>query len=321
MDVKKTQKIVVLATGGTIAGLADDVSAPQRYKAAQLGVGQLLEGLVSADMPVVSEQVAQIDSKDMSYGIWQALVGRVAHWLAQEDVQAVIITHGTDTLEETAYLLQTLLQPVKPVVLTCAMRPANALDSDGPANLKDAFVVAQSQDASGVWAVCAGQVHAAHDVQKIRSHQLNAFTSGDAGPVGLVRDGQFQRARVTPAYVQEWPVPSAQAFCAATRWPRVEWVVNHAGADGRMVRAMLASDAPDGWVVAGTGNGSMHRDLETALLEAQASGARVLRTSRCALGTAQANPGDVFPVAAGLAPAKARVALMLSLMAANLSGG
>jgi L-asparaginase len=94
-------------------------------------------------------------------------------------------------------------------------------------------------------------------------------------------------------------------------------VVNHAGADGRLVRALLAADAPEGWVVAGTGNGSVHRDLAAALQEAQAAGAQVLRTSRCAFGVAQAHPGDMFPVAEGLAPAKARIALWLSLLQAQ----
>ena len=314
MNAKKTKKIVVLATGGTIAGLADDVEAPQRYKAAQLGVGQLLKGLQLDSTTLVSEQVAQIDSKNMSYDIWQTLVSRVSHWLAQDDVQAVVITHGTDTLEESAYLLQAVLQPTKPVVLTCAMRPANARDSDGPGNLQDAFVVAQSQEAKGVCVVCAGQVHAAQDVQKIHSHQLNAFTSGDAGPWGIVADRCFQRLRAVSSSAPALAVPSAQEFCAAQHWPRVEWVVNYAGADGRIVRALLASDPPAGWVVAGTGNGSVSRDLEAALLDAQTRGAKVLRTSRCALGQAQEQPDELFPVAHGLTPAKARVALFLSLM-------
>jgi len=317
MNVKKTQKIVVLATGGTIAGLADDVSAPQRYKAAQLGVGQLLEGVVPPNVTVLSEQVAQIDSKNMSYAIWQTLVARVDHWLQQDDVQAVVITHGTDTLEETAYVLQRVLQPHKPVVLTCAMRPANAPNSDGPANLRDAFVVAQSPDVQGVMVVCAGDVHAAHEVQKIHSHALNPFVSGVTGPWGVVRAGQFERVRPMPDAAAVLPAPTAAEFASATRWPRVEWVVNHAGADGCLVRALMAADAPDGWIVAGTGNGSVHGDLEAALQEAQARGAQVLRTSRCALGAAQAHPGDVFPVAEGLAPAKARVALWLSLLKAQ----
>lgn len=317
MNAKKTQKIVVLATGGTIAGLADDVSAPQRYKAAQLGVGQLLAGQVPAGVTVESEQVAQIDSKDMSYAIWQNLVARADHWLQQDEVQALVITHGTDTLEETAYVLQRVLQPRKPVVLTCAMRPANAPESDGPANLRDAFVVAQSPDASGVLVVCAGDVHAAQEVQKIHSHQLNAFSSGVAGPVGVVREGVFQRLHATPETIQTLSAPSAAEFGKVTCWPRVEWVVNHAGADGRLVRALMAADAPEGWVVAGTGNGSVHHDLAAALQEAQAGGAHVLRTSRCAFGAAQAHPGDAFPVATGLAPAKARIALWLALLQAQ----
>jgi L-asparaginase len=300
MNVKKTKKIVVLATGGTIAGLASDASKPQNYTAGQVGVAYLLQGVAHDGIEPLTEQVAQIDSKDMSFALWQSLLGRVAHWLTQDDVKGVVITHGTDTLEETAYFLQTVLQPVKPVAMTCAMLPANAPDSDGPGNLKDALVWVQHPTSSGVSVVCAGQVHAGQAVQKSHSHQRNPFTS----QVGVKH----------PAALR---VPSVAQVMACQHWPRVELVFNHAGADGRLVRTLSAHDAPQGWVVAGTGNGTLHHDLEAALLDAHMQGVQVLRASRCAQGGVQSREADALPHAGGLTAVQARVALMMHLVASQ----
>ncbi len=298
MNAKKTKKIVVLATGGTIAGLAADAAKPQNYTAGQVGVADLLQGVAHGGIELLTEQVAQIDSKDMSLAVWQSLLARVVHWVDQDDVQGVVITHGTDTLEETAYFLQTILQPTKPVALTCAMLPANAPDSDGPGNLKDALVWVQQPTASGVSVVCAGQVHAGQAVQKSHSHQRNPFSAqaGVVHPVAL-------------------RVPRVAQVLACTQWPRVELVFNHAGADGRLVRSLMAHDAPQGWVVAGTGNGTLHHDLEAALLDAQKQGAQVLRASRCAQGGVQSREADVFAHAGGLTAVQARVALLMHLLA------
>lgn len=298
MNANKTKKIVVLATGGTIAGLAADAAEPQNYTAAQVGVADLLQGLAAGNVELLTEQVAQIDSKDMSFAVWQRLLSRVVHWLAQADVQGVVITHGTDTLEETAYFLQTVLQPAKPVAMTCAMLPANAPDSDGPANLKDALAWVQLPHVTGVSVVCAGQVHAGLAVQKSHSHQRNPFTSqaGVTHPVPL-------------------RIPNVTQVLACEHWPRVELVHNHAGADGRVVRVLMAHDAPQGWVVAGTGNGTLHLDLQAALLDAQKQGAQVWRASRCAQGGVQSRDADVLPHAGGLTSVQARVALLLHLVA------
>ena len=280
-------------------------------------VDKLIAGVpeLSAVASVRGEQVFQIASESFTNANLLTLGKRVAALARQGDVDGIVITHGTDTLEETAYVLQRVLQPRKPVVITCAMRPANAPDSDGPANLRDAFVVAQSQDVHGVLVVCAGDVHAAQEVQKIHSHALNPFVSGVAGPVGVVRAGQFERVRSTPETVHTLSAPSAAEFVAVTHWPRVEWVVNHAGADGRLVRALMAADAPDGWIVAGTGNGTLHHDLEAALLDAQKQGAQVLRASRCAQGGVQSREADVLPHTGGLTAVQARVALLMHLVA------
>ena len=300
MDDKKTKKIVVLATGGTIAGLADDAANPHQYKAGQVSVVDLLAATSHADAGVVSEQLAQIDSKDMSFVLWQSLLARLAHWLAQDGVQGVVITHGTDTLEETAYFLQTVLQPVKPVAITCAMLPANAPDSDGPANLQQALQWVRAGDSHGVAVVCAGQVHPGQTVQKVHSQQRNPFTATQA---------------LTPTSgAMAWRIPSVAQVLACESWPRVDMVFNHAGADGRVVHAATAHDAPHGWVVAGTGNGTIHHDLEAALHEAQQQGALVLRASRCALGGVQSREGEVFAHAGHLTAVQARVALLLHLI-------
>lgn len=315
MNEKKMEKVVVLATGGTIAGQASDVNAAHDYQAGQIEVGQLLSAWGIATSGIVSEQLAQMDSKDADDALWRHVLTRCAHWLAQPDVAGVVVTHGTDTLEEIAYFLQAVLQPCKPVVLTCAMRAANAPDSDGLGNLKDALALVRAQGLSGVSVVCAGDVHAAHEIQKIHSLRLNPFSSGDAGPIGNIRNGQFQRLRPAADVHGLDPFPTLSEVLTHQPWPRVQVVMNHAGNDGSVVRAMLAMDPPAGWVVAGTGNGTLHHALQDALMQAQGQGARVVRTSRCPGGGVQSRADDMFAHAGPLTPVQARVALMLALMA------
>ncbi len=309
------RRVVVLGTGGTIAGSAADPGDNLGYTAAQLGVAQLVAGLPAADgIALHSEQVAQIDSKDMDHAVWALLAQRCAHWLERNDVVGIVVTHGTDTLEETAYFLQATLAPAKPIVLTCAMRPATALVPDGPQNLLDAIAVACTAGAQGVIAVCAGEVHSAFDVQKVHPYRLDAFDSGDAGPLGYVEEGALRRLKDWPAAGRALvPALRWQSSDAAT-WPRVEIVMNHAGAGGRGVDA-LVRDGVHGLVAAGTGNGSLHHALEAALLRAEASGVHVLRTTRCAYGRVLPHAGDVLQHADGLSPVKARVRLMLELLA------
>jgi L-asparaginase len=305
------RKIVVLATGGTIAGRAASAHDNVGYQSAQLGVEHLLEDLPGhPSLTITGEQVAQIDSKDMDFKVWSALAQRCADWLAQDDVQGIVVTHGTDTMEETAFFLQSVLAPAKPVVLTGAMRPATSAASDGPQNLADAIAVAACREAAGACVVFAGGIHGAQDVAKRNNYRLDAFSSGDAGPIGYVEEGRLRLLR---------PWPASGRLCelsrlrSPTQWPRVEIVLNHAGADGGVVRALLAHGV-DGLVVAGTGNGTLHHSLQAALLQAQGQGVRVRRTTRCADGVVLPAPGDQLPNVP-LSPVKARIALMLEMMA------
>ena len=155
-SIHSSTRRVILGTGGTIAGRATRAGDNVGYVAGQVNAQDLIGAVPAlAGMPLEVEQVAQIDSKDMGFAVWQRLAQRVAHHLVREEVTGVVITHGTDTLEETAYFLQQVLRPTKPVVLTCAMRPATALVPDGLQNLLDAVAVAGDVQAHGVMAVCA----------------------------------------------------------------------------------------------------------------------------------------------------------------------
>lgn len=308
--------VVVLGTGGTIAGTADDPSDNVGYAAGQHAVRSLVDAVPAlAGERLECEQLAQLDSKDMDHATWQRLARRAAHHLARDDVAGVVVTHGTDTLEETASFLHRVLAPARPLVLVAAMRPATSLQADGPQNLLDAVRLARHAGARGVLAVLAGQVHAGDDVRKWHPYRLDAFGSGDAGPLAVVEEGALRLLRPWPpagdGHPQALDVP-------ADRWPRVEIVTSHAGADGGVVRALLR-DGVDGLVVAATGNGTVHRDLEAALSEAARAGVRVWRATRCGAGAIVGGRTD-WPGAGTLTPAKARVALILELLSARHAG-
>ncbi len=310
--------VVILGTGGTIAGASSVAGDNVGYTAAQRSVADLLAAVPPlAGTPVEAEQVAQLDSKDMDAATWQALARAVARHLARPAVQGIVVTHGTDTLEETAWLLQQVLAPAKPVVLVAAMRPATALAADGPQNLLDAVAVARTPGARGVVAVLAGQVHAADRVRKVHTYRTDAFSSGDAGPLGVVEEGVLRR-------FADWPAGVALGLDVLdtdpTQWPWVEIVTSHAGARGDAVRALLAAGV-QGLVVAGTGNGSVHRALQQALDEARAAGLPVWLCSRCAGGVLVPAPGAAPSPAAALSPWQARLALQLQLLSARRGGG
>jgi len=320
-DSAQPRRIVILGTGGTIAGRATVAGDNVGYKAGQVPVQDLVAGLPAwADQPVDVEQVAQINSKDMTLPVWQALVARLVAHLQRPEVAGVVITHGTDTIEETAWLLQRLLQPAKPVVLTCAMRPATAVSPDGPQNLSDALAVVQAAGACGVSVVCGGQVHLAMDVAKVHPYRVQPFSSGEAGPLGVVEEGRLRRFRDWPAAAPEGlDQAAAGRFAALRALPLVAWVTSHADADGAVVDALMlqAAHSPDqacrGIVVAGTGNGSLHERLQAALQRARDAGMRVVLATRCGEGAVVGWPGQPFPDLDGLSPAKARLALSLQL--------
>jgi len=314
--------VVVLGTGGTIAGRASSSHDNVGYKAGEVPVAELLGDVpVPAGCRVEAEQVAQIDSKDMSEAVWRRLLQAVRRHLDRVEVAGLVVTHGTDTLEETAYLLQRVFSPAKPVVLVSAMRPASAALRDGPQNLADGLHVATTPGVRGVLAVCAGKLHSAYDVQKAHNYRLDVYDSGDAGPVAVLEEGRLTQWRAWPAEPDAPQADWMPHLLSSQPWPRVEWITSHGGQTGALVRALLqppADGSPPlaGLVVAGTGNGTVHESMESALVEAQQAGVVVWRTTRCPAGRVIDTGSSRFPSIA-LPPSKARLALLLDRLAAQ----
>ena len=306
-------RVVILSTGGTIAGLAATADDDAAYRSAQVGVDALVATLrVPPGVAVETEGVAQIDSKDMDFATWRSLALAIARHLARPEVAGVVVTHGTDTLEETAYFLSHVVAAGKPVVLTGAMRPASSRNADGPGNLEDAIALVAEASLSGVVVAFAGEVHAPQDVRKAQPRRVDAFTSGAAGPLARIANGRVEGLRDLPAVGA--PIGIEALPADPTDWPWVEIVASAAGVDGRSV-ALLAQAGVDGLVVAATGNGTVHQRLETALADAAARGIAVVRSSRCLDGAIVDAEVNAFPSAGALTPVKARIELILDLLA------
>ncbi len=304
--------VVILGTGGTIAGTAPRPQDHTGYVAGALSAADLVAAVPAlAGARLQTESVAQMDSCDMDHATWVRLALALEHHLARPEVAGVVVTHGTDTLEETACFLHHTVSARKPVVLTAAMRPATAPSPDGPQNLVDAVLLAGGAGgAVGVVAVLAGAVHAGVDLRKLHGYRVDAFSSGDAGPLALVQDGVVRGLRPWPA--------SAPAFAAALQtdqadWPAVDIVTSHAGARGATLDVLVAAGAK-GIVLAGTGNGSVHTSLLAAARRAQQQGVAVCRASRCLAGGVVGAPVGALPSAGDATPAQARVQMLLKLV-------
>lgn len=329
----------IFATGGTIAGVASDAHNAVHYQAAALPVTQLLQAVPALQQlaaEVRAEQLFAKDSKDLDPADWLCLARAVDQALQEPRMAGIVITHGTDTLEETAWWLHRTLRPSpKPVVLVSAMRPANALGADGPQNLWDACCVALSE-LTGVVCVAAGEVHRAETVQKQQPYRIPAFGSGSSGPLAWVEEGRVVPAAPAPAVNKlQCPADDAIQTQAATDLmargkyhgllgmpvdapvPAIAWITSHAGFDARQVQALQAAGF-DGVLVAGTGNASLHHALEAALEEAIQAGLAIALTSRCTQGTLVAPASQqlrhrLLPLPA----AKARLELLMELWHRN----
>lgn len=313
-------KTVVLGTGGTIAGLAADPSNPSNYKASQLGLTDILQQAGIQTPGLEMQDVARIDSKDMGPAVWRPLLQAISQAQERSDVQAVVITHGTDTIEETAFLLEVMGPWPKPVVMTCAMQPADSPTADGPGNLRDALLLAQHPAFKGVAVVCADKAHHPQHLQKIRTDQDDAFSSGLSQPLAQMHKEQWLLREPSDQLPRNGRTPDLQTLLNTADWPRVEWVSNHASADGEMVMSLLAGSSKAkrplrGLVVAATGSGTISVGMENALIQARAVGVEVWVSSRCVWGQARFYEDKPYGVATSLNPAKAMVALSLSLLA------
>ena len=310
-------RLLLLATGGTIAGCAENSATLNNYTAGVLGGDALLaavpqlQGLAAISV----EQIANVDSADLLFAHWRALVVRIrAAFAADPELAGVVITHGTNTLEETAWLLQLLIDDPRPVVLVGAMRPATALSADGPLNLLQAVQVALSPEARGhgVLVVMDGQIHGAQRVTKLATQGVGAFASPGSGPLGWVDDAGVH----LPAASGSRQVPFA-GLVLPEQWPQVAIVHGCVEPPGFQITALLQAGV-DGLVFTGTGAGQLSRSEGQALEAWQGPLPLMLRSNRCGRGPVHErdDDGELGLVAAGgLSPQKARVMLLLALIA------
>lgn len=310
-------RLTVLATGGTIAGESRS-ETDASYRAGALAVDVLLDAVPRIrDLAVVrGEQVAAIGSQDMSDEIWLRLAARTGELLASDDVDGVVITHGTDTLEETAYFLHLAVRTDKPIVMTGAMRPATRMSADGPQNLYDAVAVAADPRSRGrgVLVVVNDDIHSARDVTKTHTTDVQTFRSGEAGLVGTTLAGSIAFFR-TPERLHT--ARSEFRVAEATALPRVDVIHAHAGMSADLVDCAVANGAK-GLVFAGVGDGNLSAGALEAVRRARAKGVVVVRSSRVGGGVVRRNVevgDDALGTVASmdLGPAKARVLLKLAL--------
>lgn len=311
--------IVLLSCGGTIAALP---SHGVDYKAGLLPPDRLLDAVpdIGSSVHVTVERHADVGSQDVDLEIWNSLAARVRRLNADSSVDGIVVTHGTDTLEETAFFLHLVTQLDKPVVLTGAMRPAHALSADGPANLQAAICLAKSPSAKaiGVAVVMNDVVYDAVELQKISANALEAFSSRNHGPLARMLGGNIA-FNYTPSIADRWKGSFADLTLDA--WPKVPILYIHAGMDTDWVDALLATD-PDGIVVAGVGSGNAPSAVWRRLEAAAARGLLVVRSSRCATGFVDGgvevdDEAYGFFAAGGLSPQKARILLMCALRRDN----
>jgi len=309
--------IVVLATGGTIAGAAaSDVQAG--YTSGQVGVEQLLAAVPQAKKlaNLKGEQISNIGSQDMNDEVWFKLARRINELAAMPTVDGIVITHGTDTIEETAYFLNLVTKSRKPVVLTAAMRPSTALSADGPLNFYNAVAVAANKDAAGrgVLVVVNDWIHGASSLTKASTTAVQTFLSPLRGLIGTVAYGEAEFYR---GPVGRNTVDSEFSLDGLTSLPRVDIVMAYENMDGALIDCAAAAGAK-GIVIAGVGNGNMTEVALNALSAQAKKGIVCVRSSRVVTGRVGRNV-EVDDEKLGLVasldlnPQKSRVLLRLAL--------
>jgi glutamin-(asparagin-)ase len=280
--------VVVLALGGTIAGSAASPTDATGYRAGTAGVDDLIAAVPEASRlaRLTGEQFASMDSSDLTDGVLLSLARRVDAVAADPAVDGIVITHGTDTIEESAYFLHLVLATQKPVVLTGAMRPGTALSADGPMNFHAAVAVASAPGSSGrgVLVVVNDEIHSGRDVTKTSSMRVGAFSS-PYGPLGVVVAGAplyYRRVDRPHTAATEFDLASIMAL------PAAGIVYAHSGLDDSLT-AVLAAGGWDVVVHAGFGNGTVSSRAIAPLEAARAAGAVVVRATRTGSGHVSAS--------------------------------
>lgn len=310
-------KIAILATGGTIASSIEDCVATTGYSVGGLSVENLISGVKGIEdlATITTKQISNIDSANMRDEIWLKLAKEI-NQILDSDFDGVVITHGTDTMEETAYFLHLTIKSHKPVILVGAMRPSNSVSSDGAKNLYNAVALAANKESKfkGVMVTMNDKILSARGVTKTHTLNLDAFSSPDFGDLGYMVDGKaYFYSAITKAHTTNTPFDISQI----SNLPKVDILYSYSN-DGNAVAAKaLFANGTKGLVIAGSGAGSIHEDHEKALKELINQGLKVVVSSRISQGRVALNSEKKslgFISAEELNPQKARVLLMLSLI-------
>lgn len=310
-------KIAILATGGTIASSIEDCVATTGYSVGGLSVENLISGVKGIEdlATITTKQISNIDSANMRDEIWLKLAKEI-NQILDSDFDGVVITHGTDTMEETAYFLHLTIKSHKPVILVGAMRPSNSVSSDGAKNLYNAVALAANKESKfkGVMVTMNDKILSARGVTKTHTLNLDAFSSPDFGDLGYMVDGKaYFYSAITKAHTTNTPFDISQI----SNLPKVDILYSYSN-DGNAVAAKaLFANGTKGLVIAGSGAGSIHEDHEKALKELVSQGLKVVVSSRISQGRVALNSEKKslgFISAEELNPQKARVLLMLSLI-------
>lgn len=310
--------VVILATGGTIAGEAKSELATTGYKAGSLGVDVLINAVPDlVNIANISgEQIANIDSSNMTDEIWLKLANRINTLLKDSKVDGIVITHGTDTMEETAYFLNLVVKSNKPVVLVGAMRPATAISADGPKNLYNAVALASSKEAKdkGVMIAMNDKVYSAREVTKTHTLNVETFKAPNSGEIAYIVDGKvFFNSNSIKPHTKKSPfdVKGLKAL------PKVDIVYTYSNDGSKVAVEAFVNSGSKGIVVAGSGAGSIHENQKNYLIELlKDKQIIVAKSSRVGSGLVPLSAEEVeqgFVSANNLNPQKARVLLMLAL--------
>lgn len=313
---KAKSRIAILGTGGTIAGFIDSTIATTGYTAGAIDIDVLIKAVPQIrDLADISwEQIANIDSSNMCDEIWLRLAKKIAKLFA-EGIEGVVITHGTDTMEETAYFLNLTIKSDKPVVLVGAMRPSTAISADGPKNLYNAVALVANKEAKnkGVMVAINDKILSARGVVKTHSLNVDAFSSPDFGDLGYIVDGKvFFYNNVTKAHTKNAPFDVSKL----TSLPKVDILYSYSNDGSGVAAKALFEHGTKGIVVAGSGAGSIHKNQKDVLKELLKKGLKVVVSSRVVAGCVAVSDSDEklgFISAEDLNPQKARVLLILAL--------
>ena len=314
-------RITIIATGGTIAGIADS-PAGNAYTPAQLTVESLIRQVpqISGKASVEGLQLCNIASQYMTPLIWIRLAGVVDSLFSGDHCDGIVVTHGTDTMEETAFFLDLVNAHERPVVFTGSMRPSNSPGADGPANLFNAVCLAADPAAvgKGVLVVMNDYIFSASEVTKTHTVNPQAFESPDQGPLGTIRGGNafFYHPRHGRPFLEK---KFSIAELANRDLPRVDIVMSYAGATSLLFDT-LVKNGTEGIVIAGVGHGNYSEQIENSAKNAVRNGVFVVRATRVLQGGVSSDVENPFKgqvVSRSLSPQKARILLMLALTASR----